>query len=277
MKIRSLAAVIGMPFILLALFFAFYVFYLEADELFVFLLVFVIITVLIYMFQPQIDYFWYSKHPLPLSEKERMFLNDRSSFYRELSEIKKLKFENRLDVFMRSKDFKWVQKEQKVLLQDMILMVASNAIQLTLELEDFLFDEFDIYFAYNHPSPTPDKKFLHSVEVNIDDKLAIFNMEVVINAQNIDNKIFNIGLWGFSEIFIYLHPGKVFPSIEQSQFWNIIKEISDIDKEEIIKTIGYEPESQFSIIITIFFMYNEEFKNYLPEIYKELSTIFNFQ
>jgi len=276
MKIHSFATLISFPFIILVIYFGYKVFYLEEPNQFIYLLIPVIIIAVIYTFSPQIDYYWYSKNPRELEKKEKTLLESISEFYNSLDEQKKIIFEKRIHIFTRAKDFKWVRGEQKELPQDMKIVIAAAAIQLTLEHDDFLYGKYDNYFVYNHPFPSPKMKFLHSVEVNHEDYMAIFNIEMVMNSQDVKNRYFNISLFAFSEIFIKLNPNKLLPEIN-SDFWKNIENISKIQKEIIINQIGYEPDSLYPVMITIFFMYPDNFKQYLPKEYDRLKAIFNLK
>lgn len=277
MKIHSFSSIVSIPFVLLTLFFGYHVFYLDNSDLLVYLVVFLIVSMTIYMFQPQIDFYWFKNHPMELKEKEKNLLRSISSFYASLSEKQKIKFENRVYVFARFKGFKWVRSEKKELPQDMKLIIAASAVQITFNQKDYLFDEFDHYFAYNHAFPTPNKQFLHSVEINMEDKVSIFNMEVLINSQNVNNKIFDIGLFAFSEIFISLNPRKMYPEINKNLFWEEMELISGISKEKICATIGYEPNTLTPIMISIFFMYGKKFKEKSPKNFDKLCSIFNIE
>ncbi|HEB62354.1 MAG TPA: hypothetical protein ENI82_04295 [Bacteroidetes bacterium] len=168
-----------------------------------------------------------------------------------------------------------MRKEQKELPEDMKLAIAVNAIQVSFGQEEYLYDKFDRYFIYGHAFPTPDKQFLHSVEVNYEDKMAIFNMDVLIKGLNVNNRVFNIGIFAFVNIFIYQHPEKNYPNLDETGFWQKIENIPEINKDAIINAIGYEPESLNSVLFTIFFMYPEESKKEFPDLYRDFLTTFN--
>ncbi len=270
MKIHSIAFLIAIPFVVLALYLGYNVFFLDDSTMFPYLLTFVIIVTIIYIFSPQIDYAWYSKYPRELNEKEKTFLTGVSSFYNSLDKEKKSKFEKRIYVFVRSKEFKFIRKEQGELPEDMKLAIAVNAIQVSFGQEKYLYDKFDRYFVYAHAFPTPDKQFLHSVEVNYEDKIAIFNMDVLIKGLNVNNRVFNIGIFAFVDIFIYQHPQKFQSTIDENAFWQKIENISKIDKQSILNTIGFEPESLNSILFTIIVMFRRESKKEFPELFKNV-------
>ncbi len=274
MKIHSLSYLIATPFVILVSVLGYFVFLENQNQYVIPLLIFVIIIVALYMFQPQIDFYYYKKNPRLLGHKDRLLLKNVSSFYNSLNETQREKFEKKVYIFMRAKDFKWVKKEKENLPQDMKLLVAANAIQISMALEDYLYSEFDNYFVYSHPFPTPDKQFLHSVEVNFEDKTAIFDLDAIMKSQNIDNKVFNVALFAFAEIFIHLYPNKNYPDIDKNTFWTNIESISTITKDSIISTIGYEPEPLLPVLIVIFFMYPDDFKSVLPNQYDNLCVIF---
>ncbi len=274
MKIHSITSLISLPFVIAAFYYGYLTFVLDDPNTYIYFFIVILITIVLHVFLPQIDYYWYSKHPQRLQTKEQEILRLTSTYYNSLSEEEKMIFENRVYIFMRAKEFKWVREEQKDLPIDMKLIIAANAIQLTLRKEDFLYDKYDYYFAYNHPFPTPKMKFLHSVEVNHEDKVAIFNIEKLIQAQNVNNKIFNIGLFAFAEIFLKLNDSLSFVSIDKNQFWHDMEEVSGISKDSVISHIGYEPKSLYPVMITIFFMFPKSFEALLPKRFEEFSNVF---
>ncbi len=274
MKIHSITSLISLPFVIAAFYYGYLTFVLDDPNTFIYFFIVILITIILHVFFPQIDYYWYSKHPQRLQDKEQEILRLTSTYYNSLSEEDKKIFENRVYIFMRAKEFKWVREEQKNLPIDMKLIIAANAIQLTLRKEDFLYDKYDYYFAYNHPFPTPEMQFLHSVEVNHEDKMAIFNIEYLMQAQNVNNKIFNIGLFAFAEIFLKLNSKITLSSIDKNQFWHDMEKVSGISRDSVINHIGYEPSSLYPVMITIFFMFPKSFEALFPKRFEEFSNVF---
>ena len=274
MKIHSIAFLILLPLLVLIFFWGYQVFFLDDNSMFPYLLAFVIIATIIYLFSPQIDFAWYSKYPKEFDLKERSFLSSISSFYNSLNKEDKLKFEQNMYVFIRSKEFKFIMKERKELPEDMKLLIAANAIQVCFDTDKCLYKKYDRFFAYGHAFPTPDKQFLHSVEVNLTDKIAIFNMEVLVKSMNFENKIFNIGIYAFIEIFFNINNIFFTDKNNNTFLWEKITEISGIDKKNIIDTIGYEPSNIYGVLYTIFFMYPESSKKLATEEYDRFLSIF---
>ena len=248
---------------------------LDRSDLFMYLLPLVLILTGVYIFSPQIDYKWYSKHPSRLNKKDRLLLEKISGFYSSLDEQEKERFEKRAYVYMRSKEFKLIQDETKSMPEDIKLMIVANAIQLTFGLEDYQYGHYDRYFAYMHAFPSPKKKFLHSVEVDTEDKMAIFNIEVLTLGMNPNNNFFNIGLYAFAIIFLDINSNKYLDITEDKHIWEKINEFDNMDKEKITNIIGYEPPSVIPVIITLFFMNKKKFAEVFPEYYDKFISIFN--
>lgn len=275
MKIHSFAMLLAVPFFIMALFFAYFVFIMNKADYFLFLLIPVLILTVIYVLSPQIDFWWYSKHPQRLMEKERKFLESVSTFYSSLDEKDKVKFEKRAYVFVRSKEFKLMRSEVKTMPEDIKLLIAVNAIQLTFGVDDYLYGNFDRYFAYMHAFPSPKMKFLHSVEVDFEDEVAIFNIEALTRGVNFNNNFFNIGLYAFAMIFLYYNTQLELPQVDEDDFWERTKAFKNMNKESVTAVIGYEPPSLLPVMITLYFMYKNKFKQVFPDYYDKISSIFN--
>ena len=276
MRISSISVIIALPFILLVILTGYGLFINEKSTYFYPFIAFVILLVAIYTLQPHIDFLWDKKYPKTLEDKDKVFLQGFSSFYNNLSEDDKTKFEQRVYVFIRSKSFKLVKKEQKELPQDFKIAIASTAIQLSFELNDYLFKKFDHYFVYDHPFPSPKIQFLHSVEVDTEDKMVIFDIELLINSLNIKNNIFNIGLFAFSEIFHKIKGNTLlFSELNDKIYWEKIYKIANFNKEYLEQILGFLPPYQFSILSTLFFTHKTNFEIELPIQFNELKLIYN--
>lgn len=226
--------------------------------------------------QPHIDFLWYKKYPQLLEKKDRLFLERFSPFYLGLNDDQKELFEKRISVFTRSKSFKLVTSETVNMPEDFKIAIAGPAIQLTLRHNEFLYKNFDYFFAYNHPFPSPEIKVLHSVEINYEDRMTVFDIEMLINSFNPANKLFNTGIYAFSGIFQHLNPKIVFDTLDNDLFWEKVKIISGFNKDFISLATGIEPESQFQILSVMFFTHNNATKSFLPVQYDQLRIIYNF-
>ena len=277
MKIHSVSVLLAAPIIVLSVLFGYLVLLKEESGYLPFLIIAVILLVAIYTLQPHIDFLWYKKHPARLDPKETVFLEKFSTFYNELDENQKEKFEKRVYVFKRAKSFKLMVMETVEMPEDFKIAIASSAVQLTFNHDDYLFKNYDHFFAYQHPFPSPEIQMLHSVEIKLEDRMTIFDIEMLVNSFNPQNRLFNIGLYAFAVIYFHINPGLSFDSIKNEIFWEKLKIISGFDKNYITLATGIEPDLQFAVLSTLFFTHNSGFKAILPIQYEQLSRIFNFE
>jgi len=276
MKIHSISVLIAIPFIIVAVGSGYFVLMKELSSYLPVLIVSVIAIVAIYTLQPHIDFLYYRKHPQRLEIKDRTFLEKFSPFYNTLNDEEREIFEKRINVFIRSKSFKLVLVETLNMPEDFKIAIAIPAIQLTYRLDDYLFGKFDHYFGYQHPFPSPEIQKLHSVEIKYEDQMTVFDIEMLINSFNPQNRLFNTGLYAFSGIYQHLNINIDFNLLEDEEFWKAVYAISGFTKDFLTLATGIEPSSQFQILSSIFFSHNTQFQVILPEQYKQLSKIYNF-
>lgn len=277
MRIHSISVILSIPFIVPFIYFGYRVLYLGRNDGFWYLLALLVILVAIYIFHPHIDYLWYKRFPALMNKQDVLVLERFSAFYNSLLEQDKEKFQKRVGVFIRAKDFKLVRKEVMNSPEDFKIAVASSAVELTFYLEDYLFNGFDYFYIYMHPFPSPRINALHSVEIDHEDGLVVINVEMLINSFNPINDLFNIGLYAFSGLFIHIQRDIVNSLSDIEDFWNVVEKISGFEKSAIIQAIGFDDPSQFQILSTLFFTHNETFKKLLPNQYDQLCGIYNYK
>jgi Mlc titration factor MtfA (ptsG expression regulator) len=277
MRIHSVTVLLSVPFIIPLVYFGYRVLYLGRNDGFLYLLAFLTILIALYIFHPHIDYLWYKRFPALLNKHDLIVLERFSAFYNSLDEKDKEKFQKRIGVFTRAKAFKLMRSEADDCPEDFKIAVASSAVELTFNLDDYLFDGFDYYYIYMHPFPTPRIHPLHSVETDHEDGLVIINAEMLINSFNPANDLFNIGLYAFSGLFMHNNKdaSNTWPEIED--LWSAVEMISGFEKNAIRQATGIENSSQFQILSTLFFTHNEKFKEILPDHYIQLCGIYNYK
>lgn len=199
MKIYSLANVLAFPLIIVFVI----ILYLSGDYTYqgisVWMIPLAIVVAIIYVMKPQIDFWWHSKNPTKLDQPIIDWLNKYSSFYQNLAEGDKNKFEDRLSIFVRSKSFEMmVGPEKQEMPEDLKAIIAHCAIQVSFGDENFLFEPFDHYILYQHPFPSPDHPYIHSYEINREDGVILWSLEQLIPGL-LDQNEYNIGIHGFVE------------------------------------------------------------------------------
>lgn len=276
MRIHSLANLIAFPFILFSGFIMYYLFFEDKASYYVYLFPPVVIIVIIYTYSPQINYWWHKKYP-PVLDKKLVMLTEQSSlFYRNLDGDKKKQFLDRLSIFIHHKSFSLMRKEKEDLPIDVRTLLSINAITLTFHREEYFFDKYDYFIAYNHPFPSPKILTLHSVETDHEDGTVVFNIQMLYQSMILKTGHFNIGLLAFTDLYRQSFPQTVFPEIENNEETrSSVREISGREYGHCIDDIGWEPLDLNLIMVPLYFTYPEAFQRVLPLVFSKYEGIFS--
>lgn len=275
MKIRTLTQVLGVPLLLL---FAFIV-YLNHDQqpwpILNYLLIPILLALaMLYIFSPQINFWWNQKHPVPLDDRIKKWLQQYSRFYNHLSDSDKQKFEDRLSLFMQAKEMKVVgEAEQYEMPEDMKAIICHDAIRLTFGLEEYLTFDYPRIIAYNHAFPSPQYQHLHTVERHKEDKVLIFSSEHVVATHLNPKALYNVSMHGYIEMFMELHPDISFPTPSEVDV-ETLETVSGFSLQKVKDTIGFKEVDLQIVAANYFFCFPKEFCEQLPELYNELVQIF---
>jgi len=273
LKIYNFSRVIAFPF---AIWFAGVLYYsiknVDYDLSYWMIPPFVIIAA-IYTLSPQIDYWWLKDHPVPLDPPVRDWLNKHSTFYKSLVGSAKEKYETRLSIFVRTKDYVAMGKNKENVPEDVKVAIAHNAIEMTLGRKDFMFGDMDRYFIYKHPFPSPKYQFLHTVETHNEDGVMILSLEHLFAASVNEKQFYHIGKHAFAEAFVKQNPKIDWTGIDHLT-WSDIEKITGLPEPGILGTLGFSSIDLLPVIITAYFTNKDDFKSHYPQEASALDAIF---
>ena len=273
MRIYSFSKILALPLVII---FAGYLYYLleYLGEQWIFILIPLILLVALYTFHPQIDYWYLKKKPIPLDDEIKNWLNKYSPYYNNLSSDSKTKYENRLGWYLYARSFTSVGTEQRAVPEDIKAAIASEAIKLTLGVDDFLIGDMDRIFIYKHPFPSPEKQFLHTAEVEVEDGTIIMSLSHLLPGLVNTARYYNIVMHCYAEAYIKVNSRRRYPFVD-GESWESLEEISGFNKDQIFNTIGYKVEDIRIFHINFFFTFTERYKEILPNLYREWNSFFN--
>lgn len=232
------------------------------------------LLILTYLFQPQLDYWWFSRNPIQLDEEIITLLNNTNPIYKNLNQEEKDKFNQRLFLYVEGRDFMSKGFERDVdVVYDVKNMIAQIPVTMTLHQSDFLIKSFERIVVYKHAFPTPVFKFLHTVETHLEDGVVLLSLEHLEAAFFNSKEFYNIGFHAYAEVYVKSNPSKNYPSV-QKDVWTKIESVSGFTQERILATVGFENIDPLYVLITIFFTHEEKFKKELPREYELFSGIF---
>lgn len=273
MRIYSLSKVIGIPIAIVTAYLMYAQFFLHENYGFWFLIPVIAIVVLL-IFWPQIDYWYHKTNPVPLDKEIIDWLERYSRFYQSLPEDDREEYERRMSLYLEARAFQSVGSEMGTVPEDIKAAVASSAIQVAFQDSDFLIGDFDRIYIYKHPFPTPNHKFLHSVETQTEDGVLIFSLEQLVLGILKSDTHYNVGMHGYVEAYIRQHPALDYP-ITSEETWNDIEKVSGWSKKQILATTGFNSLDVLIVLITCYHTFPDKFSEKLPAISAHLNSIFS--
>jgi len=274
MKIYHFSRILALPFLLILAFFAVQVLRNSNYEHFAWVLVPIAFLVMIYLFQPQIDYWWAGKHPIPLDEKVLKILINHNPVYKTLPEEEKNKFNRRLGLYIAGKEFLAKGMEQDFdLPHDVKNMIAQIPITMTLNKDEFLLKDLDRIVVYKHAFPSPKFKFLHTVETHVEDGMLVFALDHAEAAFFNPDQYYNVAWHAYAEAFVKLYPAQDYPEMKEED-WETVEKVFGFKKEQILKTLGFESIDLLPAMITAYFIKAENLKEHDKDMYDALDKIF---
>lgn len=234
----------------------------------------VIIMAIIYVFSPQIDFWWWNKYPVALDRSIITWLETYVPFYINLNKEDKSKFENRLSIFIHAKEFFVMGSVREEIPEDLKAILSFPAIVLTFHQPTFLFKDLDRIGIYKHAFPSPQHQFLHTVESHLEDGVLLYSLEHLLPGITRKSEFYPIGYHAMIDAFISIYKpafsGKVYKGLDENQLANI----SQIPHQRVLDITGFKHLPLEIMTINYFFNYPQRFRTLSPELALELERYF---
>lgn len=235
----------------------------------------VVAVAVVFMLSPQIDWWWYKRHPLDLPHMLQLFINKNSLFYQNLGVEDKFRFRNRMAMYMQAVEFMPQGMEQ--VSPDVKGVVAACAVQMTFGQKDYLPGKFEHIVVYKHPFPSPQyPEHWHASEHFEEDGVIMFSTEQLMPGFLQPQRFFNIGLYEYARVFRTNNPDIAFPQVGE-EHWPALEYISRFPKDKNIQYIGLPQIDLVALAVSHFFVFPENFKATLPDIYEGLARALNLR
>lgn len=235
---------------------------------------FLIIAAIIYILSPQINWWWYSKHPPRLDASMRQALERASTFYTSLTVDEKIRFEGRVALFRMGTDWTALDWPEDDLPPDVELALATQAVTLTFGRSEFLFKKFEKVIVYPRPFPSPEHPYFHSSELYEPDGCLIFSAENLMLGFYRPTENYNTGLHEYAKAFVKWYPEEEWPAFQDIEIWDKLQEISGMDREKVEKTVGLAGIDPVPVAIHHYFNFPETFKKTDEELFSCFERIF---
>lgn len=212
----------------------YYIFFEEREDMIWPLAAALLILVVAYIFQYQIDQLMIRGVPQRLDGAMRQMLVHTAPQFVMMPEIRQLMVEDRMKRWVIKKDF--INKNEQDAPEDVKYILAWYAVLLTMHQEAYLYDGLDRVVFYHHPFLTPGHTDdVHIMEVEPEDGTMIISVPHLIKG-HMERGYYNVALHMMAEAFAisYVKEKITWPD----DIWQQLELISSISKEKIEAYIG---------------------------------------
>ncbi len=236
---------------------------------------FLVITALIYILKPEINWWWYRRRPPQLNPDLTRLLERFCRPYQRLHPVQQQQFRERVALFCIATDWTPMAWPEENVPQDVQTALAAQAVAITLGQQDFLFEPFEKVIVYPGPFPTQVHPVAHASELYEPDGCLLFSAEQVMMAFTQPDKWFNVALYEYARAFVHLHPAEAWPVFSGEQAWLRLAEASSMPRTHVESLIGLPDADTLAVAIHHYTNFRERFAEYLPEEAAIFEKIFN--
>ena len=228
------------------------------------------------IFKDQIDWWYYKRNPQVLHPKMRNFVERFMPYFTKLSDDSRVRFENRMSLLMFSKTYE--KKGMDVIPEDLKGWIAANITKLTYGLNEYLFPKFEIIVLYPQKFPSPNIKTFHTSEVFEDGSFGgvIFAVDHLMSSLQ-NPKQYNIIIHEYANALWKLNDWseKEFLEHVTPQNLHALANIRGLSLDQVQQFLGKPKINFFAVAIEHFFYNPNALKEYIPDLYKEISFKLN--
>ncbi len=202
-----------------------------------FIIIGVMVVAAIHVFSPQINWWWYTRHPKDLDPAMKAFLERFDLYYQQLGPIAKTKFRHRISLFQLGNEF--MPQGWESVPEDIQVLIASAAVKVRLHEEDLLYANCEKIVVYPMPFPTPlHPHEWHSSEWFAEDGVVLFAAETLMKGVMKPARQLDLAVYEYCRIQNALKGSQ--PSSPTTDPWPEIKARTGWDEEAVQKMVGIQ-------------------------------------
>lgn len=228
---------------------------------------------LVYVFAPQIDWWYYSRRPKPLEARLRILLEQYMPFYRQLPAAGRKRFEDRLMLFRLGTEWMPMAWPDEEVPPDVKLALCAQAVSLTWARPDVLLAKFEQVIVYPKPFPTPEYPFGHASELYAPDGCLLFSAEQVMQAFVQPYRWYNVGLHEYAKALVLCYPELAWPDADQPDIWEKLERVSHMTRAHIESVIGLAGVDPLPVMIHHYRVFPEAFRGSFPDESRTLAAL----
>ena len=231
--------------------FGYFIFFRDRDDLIVYFSLSLIILVIAYVFQFQLDQLMTRGVPLQLNPAVRSMLIHTAPHFSAMSPEQQQLLEDRMMRWVIKKDF--LNKNDQDAPEDVKYILAYYAILLTIHQAEYNYDGLDRIVFYHHPFLSP--RYMddaHISELEVEDGTLIISVPHLLKG-HLERGYYNIGLHLMAEAYRNLYIKE--PITWSDDIWETLEAASTISKNTIDDYIGIPVEDPWPVAVHHQIMY----------------------
>jgi hypothetical protein len=268
-----IANLIALPFVVLSLVFLYLAWEVDPDYA-IWILPFVLTSAGLYVFSPQINWWWYSRRPKDLSPGLRAMLERSGGLYSRLTAADKLKFRQRVGLFTMGTDWEPMAWPDEEIPPDVQTAISVQAVTLGFRKEKLLFEQFEKVIVYPAPFSTPEYPFDHASELFAADGCLLFSARQVMEAFMRPATLYNVALHEYARVFVLTYPNEPWPALSDESIWEKLQEASGMPRGHVESVIGLAGVEPLPVAVHHYFVFPEGLKRALPEVFEVFEGVF---
>lgn len=257
------AKLIAAPFVILALLFLYLAWEVDSDYA-PYMVPFLVLSALVFVLGPQINWWWYTRHPPVMDEKLTILLERFNGFYQNLPAADKKRFRDRIGLFQMGTDWTPVGFPEDTMSPDLQMALAAPAVMLGFRKPEVLFGKFEKVIVYPLPFPSPEYAFEHASELYVEDACLLFSSEQVMQAFIEPHRLYNVALHEYARVFVLCYPNEPYPAFEDDNVWEKLQTVSGMSRQFVENVIGLSDVEALPVAIHHFFIFRERFEAVFP-------------
>ena len=231
---------------------------------------------IMYIFRPQLEWWWYTRNPQRVAKPMRSVFLKFFPYYKNLSEDNKIRFEQRVFMYMLSKSYQ--KKIIETIPEDLKGLIAANAVMLTFGLEEYLSPKFENIIFYPNKFPSFSIKEFHACESFEDGDFGgmIFAVDHIIPSMRSEGQ-YNIVLHELTNV-LWKGQGwseKDYLDIATSQNLQKLANIRGFKLPQVRALLGKPSINFYAVLIEHFFAEPQNFQAIFPNLYKNIANRLN--
>jgi len=270
----NFARLLTLPFFAVAIIVAYRIFTRDLVYESIYIAFAVVGATLIFIFSPQINWWFWQYYPPKISDKLRAILNQswpdlvfHNSTDRERMLVRTI-------LFTRGNEIRFMGTDNAP--EDIGAIIGTIPVRMTAHLPGsaYLMQPYERIILYTDKFLSPDFPYPHTSETNHEDAVLVFSVKHLLEAFREPEKFFNIGFYEYAGVYRKLYPALAYPELDPEIHWPLLEQISGFRKKQLEDYLVMKQLDINQFAITTFWVAGKRFKSMAPSLYAEFDRVF---